>query len=139
MAEKNYSQRDVVNKLGVQPGHAVVFAIEVKEIEPTLRQRIIAQAGRDPATEDEMADVVLSFVDDTADFTDVLKRWKYRVKPTGAIWLLTPKRDQVGYVNQQVLIEAGQQAGLVDNKVCSISMTTSAMRFVIRKRDRPSL
>ena len=45
---------------------------------------------------------------------------------------------QPGYVDQNDLIAAGGPAGLVDNKVCSVSDTVSAMRFVIRRVDRPS-
>nr|MBA2451381.1 DUF3052 family protein [Chloroflexota bacterium] len=67
----------------------------------------------------------------------LLETWKPRLQPNGGIWLLTPKRGQPGYVDQRELIAAGLAAGLVDNKVCSVSDTTSAMRFVIRKADRP--
>src|SRR5437764_98260 len=52
------------------------------------------------------------------------------------IWLLTPKRGQPGYLDQRDLILAGPTAGVVDNKTCSVSDTTSGIRFVIRKIDR---
>jgi ligand-binding sensor domain-containing protein len=55
----------------------------------------------------------------------------------GGIWLLSPKRGLPGYVNQSELIAAGLEAGLVDNKSCSVSETTSGLRFVIRRADRP--
>ena len=75
-----------------------------------------------------------NFDDDTVE---VLKKWCEQLAPSGGIWLLTAKRGQPGYVDQRELITAGQQAGVVDNKVCSVSPTLSAIRFVIRKKDRP--
>ena len=137
MPERDYSRRDVVDKLGVKPGHAVAFAAEGGTIDPALRERILTRAGRPPATPDEPVDVALVAVDDGIDATAVLARWKPRLDPAGGIWLLSPKRGQAGYVDQRALIAAGQAAGLVDNKSCSVSETTSAMRFVIRKADRP--
>jgi hypothetical protein len=131
-------QRETVEKLGIKPGMCVTFVEEPAQIDPSLRERILLRAEQPASTGDKPVDVVLVSIDQTTDAVEVLKRWRSHLKPTGAIWLLTPKRDQPGYVNQQELIAAGSQAGVVDNKVCSISPTTSAMRFVIRKRDRPA-
>jgi Protein of unknown function (DUF3052) len=136
MAEKDYGHRDVVDKLSIKPGHVVVFAREAGKIDAALRQRILERAGRAPAAEDEAVDVVLASVDDTTDVIEVLQRWRTRLKPAGGIWLLTTRRGQPGYMDQRELIAAGIQAGVVDNKVCSISPMISAMRFVIRKKDR---
>jgi Protein of unknown function (DUF3052) len=134
VAEKDYSHRDVVDKLGVKPGHAVVL---VGPPEPDLSQRVLDRTGRPPAADDEPADVVLVWADASTDALKTLQTWKTRIDPSGGIWLLTPKRSQPGYVDQNDLIAAGKQAGVVDNKICSVSDTTSAMRFVIRKADRP--
>ena len=136
MVKRDYGHRDVVDKLDIRPGYAVVFACEAMEIDVALRERIVDRAGRPPALEDEAIDVVLVSTDAATGFIEVLKRWRLRLKPNGSIWLLTPKRGQPGYVDQRELIAAGLQAGVVDNKGCSVSLTTSAMRFVIRKRDR---
>jgi len=136
MAHKSYEHRDVVDKLGIKPSHAVVFASEARVVDADLQQRILDRVERPLAALDEHVDVVLAVVDADSDFVEVLQRWRPRLKPTGAIWLLTAKRGQPDYVNQNELIGAGLQAGVVDNKICSISPTISAMRFVIRRRDR---
>ena len=39
---------------------------------------------------------------------------------------------------ETALIQAGLDAGMVDNKIASFSDQLSAMRFVIRLRDRPA-
>jgi hypothetical protein len=132
MPEKNYQHRDILDKLGIQPGQAIA----TWEIDPTLLQRIIERTGRAPAPEDEALDIVLVAIDETSDAAEELKKWRQRLTPNGSIWLLTAKRGQPGYVDQRELIISGQQAQVVDNKVCSVSPTVSAMRFVIRKKDR---
>jgi hypothetical protein len=134
--ERDYGHRDVVDKLGIKPGFAVAFVVAPREIDAELRARALSRAGRDAAADDEPADVVLIGADDSSDALAVLTTWRSRIDQAGGIWLLTPKRGQPGYVDQRELIEVGPGAGLVDNKICSVDGTTSAMRFVIRKIDR---
>jgi hypothetical protein len=134
--ERDYSHRDVVDKLGIKPGFAVAFDQAPLPVDPDLRTRALAKSGRDEARPGEPVDVVLIGADTSTPVEAVLARWRTRIDPAGGIWLLTPKRGQPGYVDQTELIEAGPAAGVVDNKICSVSDTTSAMRFVIRKKDR---
>ena len=140
MTERDYGHRDVLDKLGIKAGHAIAFTEEAGPLDAELRRRGLERAGRvvgDGDREAERLDVVLVTADASTDAAAVLARWRARIAPAGGIWLLTPKRGQAGYVDQRALIVAGLAAGLVDNKVCSVSETTSAMRFVIRRADRP--
>jgi hypothetical protein len=134
--ERDYSHRDVVDKLGIKPGHALAFDQAPLAIDRELRQRALARAGRDQAADDEPVDVVLVGADASTDVETVLEHWRQRIEQAGGIWLLTPKRGQPGYVDQRELILAGPAAGVVDNKTCSVSDTVSGIRFVIRKVDR---
>ena len=134
--ERDYSHRDVVDKLGIKPGFAVAFDAAPLPISDSLRARAIERAGRPEAGNDEPVDVVLIGADTSTDVERVLKAWRGRIDQSGGIWLLTPKRGQTGYVDQRELILAGPAASLVDNKICSVDDHTSAMRFVIRKTDR---
>lgn len=134
MPDSKYQSRDVLDKLGIKPGQAVAF--ERLEQLSDLRQRVVERTGRPPAAEDERVDIALVAVDETSDPVAVLKKWRARLVASGGIWLLTAKRGQAGYVDQRELIAAGQSAGVVDNKVCAVSATVSAMRFVIRKAER---
>jgi hypothetical protein len=136
IAERDYSHRDVVDKLGIKPGLALAFDTAPTPIDATLRGRALDRVGRPAAAIDERADVVLVGADASTDVEAVLRHWRDRIDPAGGIWLLTPKRGQPGYVDQRELILAGPAAGVVDNKTCSVSDTTSAIRFVIRKIDR---
>jgi hypothetical protein len=136
LAERDYSHRDVVDKLGIKPGFALAFDQAPSPIDPILRERALDRAGRAAADEDEPVDVVLVGADASTDVEAVLSRWRARIEPAGGIWLLTPKRGQPGYIDQRELILAGPAAGVVDNKTCSVSDTVSGIRFVIRKIDR---
>ena len=134
--ERDYSHRDVVDKLGIKPGCALAFGAAPREVDAELRARALARAGRELAAADEPLDVVLIGADSSTDVAEVLRTWRGRIDPAGGIWLLTPKRGSVGYVDQRELIDAGPAASVVDNKICSVDERTSAMRFVIRKIDR---
>jgi Protein of unknown function (DUF3052) len=136
LAEKDYSHRDVVDKLSIKPGLAVAFDASPMPIPDDLRARVLARVGCDEAHASEPVDVVLVGADASTDVEAVLKRWRQRIDQAGGIWLLTPKRSQPGYVDQTELILAGPSAGVVDNKTCSVSDTLSGIRFVIRKADR---
>jgi hypothetical protein len=136
MPDKDYSQRDVLDKLGIKPGQAVALALDVGGADAALARRILERTGRSPADNGEVVDVLLARVGDATMALAVLQSWRARLQPAGAIWLLTAKRGQPGYLDQRELIAAGQRAGLVDNKSCSVSDGTSGLRFVIRREHR---
>lgn len=136
MPDRDYSHRDIVDKLGIKPGSLVAFDEQVAPLDKTLRDKVLARTGCAPAEQDELADVVLVPLHAGANAAEVLGGWRLRIRPDGGIWLLTPKRGQPGYVDQRELIRAGGEAGMVDNKSCSVDDATSGMRFVIRRADR---
>jgi hypothetical protein len=106
------------------------------EIDGDVREAILQRVGRGPAGSDVPIDMVVASVDNNTDVLDCLSTWRARLQPAGSIWLLTPKRGLPGYVKQEDLIPAGREAGLIDNKICSVSDRQSAMRFVIPLRNR---
>ena len=134
--ERDYSHRDVVDKLGIKPGFALAFDASPVSVDADLRSRALERAGRAAAADDEPVDVVLVGADASTDVETVLNQWRQRIDQAGGIWLLTPKRGQPGYIDQRDLILIGPAAGVVDNKTCSVSDTISGIRFVIRKVDR---
>ncbi len=133
---KDYSQRDILDKLGIKAGDALTF--ENLSLDDPLVQRALERAARPPATQDEQVDIVLALVDDAIKAGGIMQRWRPRLQPAGSIWLLTYKRGKPGYVDQRELIALGPEVALVDNKSCSVSAEISALRFVIRKKDRSS-
>jgi Protein of unknown function (DUF3052) len=134
--ERNYGHRDVIDKLGIKPAHRVACDEEAWVLDAELRQKVLDRVGDFAGASAGPIDVVLVTTDATTDGAALLRKWRPALHPAGGIWLLTPKRGRPGYVNQNDLIEEGKEAGVVDNKVCSVSETVSAMRFVIRREDR---
>ncbi|HEY0071617.1 MAG TPA: DUF3052 family protein [Chloroflexia bacterium] len=136
MPDRDYSHRDIVDKLGIKAGIVAAFDERAAPLDEALRRKVLERTGRTPAEQGEPAGVVLVALHAGIDAVAVLGEWRARIRPDGGIWLLTPKRGQPGYVDQRELIQAGAEAGLVDNKSCSVDDVTSGMRFVIRKADR---
>jgi len=136
MAHRDYSHRALVDKLGIRPGAEVLLIESAGALDDELRRRIEERAEIVPLSAADHVDVVVVTIDAAGDPVALLRQGKAHIVASGAVWLLTPKRGQPGYVNQTELIGAGGEAGLVDNKVCSVSDTVSAMRFVIRREDR---
>ena len=137
MAEKDYSHRDITDKLGLKPGHAVKI---VGRGDPDLLQRVREKIGRG-FIKTGLADVVLYWPKTTGEITPALIELRNAIVENGGIWVMTAKRNQrsasgMEYLNQTDLILLGKTTGLVDNKICSVSETESAMRFVIRIKDR---
>ena len=138
MPDKDYAHRDVVDKLGIQDGFAVRV---VGHGEAALLTRIREKTGKRLAGERAPADVILYWPKSDGEIVPTLRELRSAIKPAGGIWVVTPKRDRTNasgmpYLNQDALIPHGLAAGLVDNKICSISTDESAMRFVIRRKDR---
>ena len=132
-----YAAKDVVDKLGVKPGDAVAF--EGPKKDPDIVKRIRAKAGRPAARAGETVDVAIYWPNSAKDVTPGLRQMRERIVANGAIWVISAKRDKERagrpYLGNDI-IGLGLASGLVDNKICSISDTDTAMRFVIRRADR---
>jgi len=132
-----YAAKDIVDKLGVRPGDAVLYEGAKKDAE--LVRRIRAKAGRPPARAGEQADVIVFWAKSAQEVTPTLKRLRRRMTPAGGLWVITAKRDKERagrpYLGND-LIALGLASGLVDNKICAVSDTDTAMRFVIRRSER---
>jgi hypothetical protein len=138
MPDKDYSHRDVTDKLGLKPGHVVRG---IGKGDAALLARVREKIGRG-LRRSGLADVILYWPKTAEEILPTLTELKSAIVANGGIWVITAKKNQtsasgMGYYNQDALIPLGQAAGLVDNKICSLSEKESAMRFVIRKADRP--
>ena len=132
MPERIYTT-PLLDKLGVKPGARVAL---VGLDEPWFRDLLASRTddmtvGRPkPDT-----DVVVLAADLPAQL-DALRRLKTRIRPTGAIWVVS-RKGPAATLRDVDVIEAAKAAGLVDNKVASFSDTHTALRLVIRLKDRP--
>jgi len=77
MTHKDYSHRDIVDKLGIKPGCDVVFDGDTWPLNEALRRRVLDRVGRPPVElqhTDDAVDVALVTVDDTTAIVAVLER-----------------------------------------------------------------
>ena len=132
--QTRYAAKDVTEKLGIKPGCAVRV---VGKGDGELLNKARVKSGRAFVRANSLADVVLFFPKRADEIAVTLSELKTRIEPNGGIWVVTAKKNKgEPYVPDQILIPLGLAAGLVDNKICSVSETRSAMRFVVRRNDR---
>ena len=86
------------------------------------------------------ADVIILFTTRRADLARRFASLAARLEPTGGLWVAWPKKS--ANVATDLAFEdvqrVGLAAGLVDNKSCAVDDTWQALRFVIRREDRPA-
>lgn len=143
MPDKDYSHRDVTDKLGIKMEMAV-RVVGVKANAPGAKEllaKIEAKTGRKFVTARVPAHVILYWPKAVEEIVPALVELKAQIVPSGGIWVITAKKNcasasGMAYFNQDSLIPMGKAAGLVDNKICSLNDCESAMRFVIRRKER---
>jgi hypothetical protein len=130
----DYSHRTVVQKLGVKPMERVEIAGDVG---PGLRRDVKETLGRGLVRSGEL-DGVIVLIQSLEEAEEAFDRYRPRLRDTGYIWFITPKRGQEGYVNQMLLVPGAKRRGLIDNKTCSIDELRSGIRFVVPRSLRSS-
>jgi hypothetical protein len=126
-ATTDYSHRSVVQKLGVKPDERVEV---VGDVGAGLRRDVKEVLGRGLVRSGEL-DGAIVMVQSVEEAEQVFASYRPRLRDTGYLWLITPKRGQEGYVNQMALVPGGKRHGLIDNKTCSIDDGRSGIRFVV--------
>jgi Protein of unknown function (DUF3052) len=123
----------LLDKLGIRPGMRVAL-IDVTD--PDIRS-LIGERTTDltegwPAPD---TDVVLLGADSIDDL-ERLAELATRIRPNGAIWVVS--RKGAGRTLRDVdVIDGAKASGLVDNKGASFSVTHTALRLVIPVARRP--
>jgi DUF3052 family protein len=123
----DYSHRTVVQKLGIKPMQRVEVAGDVGT---GLRRDVKSTLGRGLVRSGEL-DGAIIYVQSLEEAEEAFDSYRPRLRDTGYLWFITPKRGQEGYVNQMLLVPGAKKRGLIDNKTCSIDDLRSGIRFVV--------
>jgi hypothetical protein len=129
--ERDYSHRLLIDKLGVKPGQKIaVLGVESAEFLTELTARVPEYSrGRRL----NGADLIFFSAEAIADLAQ-LNSLGRSIQKDGAIWVVYPKGQK--HIREIDVITAGKTAGLTDNKVCSFSVTHTALRFCIPVAER---
>jgi hypothetical protein len=130
----DYSHRTVVQKLGIKPDQRVEIAGDVGA---GLRRDVKSTLGRGLVRSGEL-DGAIVYVQSLEEAEEAFDSYRPRLRDTGYLWFITPKRGQEGYVNQMLLVPGAKKRGLIDNKTCSIDELRSGIRFVVPRSLRNS-
>ena len=132
MSPELYGTRPLIEKLGVKPGMKVALAgVDDAWFERELRMLTQDVRRGKPSSPCDLVFLRVNAPKDLAKIKTV-KSW---IEKSGAIWVVRRKGPGAP-IRDTELIQAGLDAGLVDNKIASFSDTEGAMRFVFRIKDR---
>jgi len=124
--ERDYSHRLLIDKLGVKPGQKIaVLGVESAEFLMDLGARVPEYSQRKRLNG---ADLIFFSAGAVADLAQLSSLGR-SIQKDGAIWVVYPKGQK--HIREIDVIAAGKAAGLTDNKVCSFSVTHTALRFCI--------
>ncbi len=124
--ERDYSHRLLIDKLGVKPGQKItVLGVESAEFLTELTARVPEYSRGRRVADSELIFFSAEAVADLAQLSSLGRS----IQRDGAIWVVYPKGQK--HIREIDVINAGKSAGLTDNKVCSFSVTHTALRFCI--------
>ena len=85
------------------------------------------------------ADVVVAFFVRKVALEERFNALSPMIFPSGGLWIAWPKKasGRETDLTDNVVRQSGLERGLVDNKVCAVDETWSALRFAWPRQERP--
>ncbi|HSS38071.1 MAG TPA: DUF3052 domain-containing protein [Polyangia bacterium] len=132
-----YSGTPLPKKLGIKPAARLAlvnapadFAGTLGELPPGVTPKPLGRGTYD---------VIILFARSDRELARGLPAARDRLDPAGGLWIGWPKKASgiPTDITEQEVRRRGLASGLVDNKVCAIDDTWSALRFVVRLAERP--
>jgi hypothetical protein len=133
-----YSGTPLPKKLGIKEGTRLAllaspkgFKGKLAPLPPDVEIRTQARGK---------LDVILFFATRRRELERRFPVMARALMPAGGLWVAWPKKASgvATDLTFEPVQEIGLDCGLVDNKVCAVDDTWSALRFVVRVADRPS-
>jgi hypothetical protein len=124
----NGTSTPLPRKLGITPGTRVALMAAPPGFADQFEGALLGTRLRGSF------DVVIQFAHSRARIERRLDTLIAALEPRGGLWLAWPKRSSGVRtdLDERTVREIGLSSGLVDNKVCAIDETWSALRFVRR-------
>jgi hypothetical protein len=131
----DYTSTPLSVKLGIGSDSRVKVLHAPRDIVLGLDPRVkVAQRTRGEF------DVVVAFFTRAEKLEDEMETLSRTIKQTGGLWIAWPKNSSgvATTMSDHVVRERALPFGLVDNKVCAIDTTWTALRLVWRRENRHS-
>lgn len=131
----------LLDKLGVRPGMrvAIVGALEDDDedsdegpFRARLEERTTDISEGRPKPDTDIVFLAADTIDELAALADV----RPRIRPAGAIWVVS-RKGKAATLRDVEVMAAGRENDLIDNKVVAFSARRTAVRLVIPVRLRP--
>lgn len=134
-----YSGTPLARKLGIKEGHAVATLGAPPGFAGLLDPLPASVTLAPDPPGDTPRDVIVAFVPVAGALAERFARAHALLDPHGGLWVAWPKQSSPLATDfREADVRAhGLAAGLVDNKICAVDHDWSALRFVVRKADRP--
>jgi hypothetical protein len=133
-----YSGTPLPQKLGIGEEDAVALIGAPGWLEDALAEVPGVAELHTDLYGDALFDVIVVFVSWRAELEAELGRLRDRMAPACGLWVAWPKQAAKvpTDMSDDVVREVALPTGLVDNKVCAIDQTWTALRLVIRRELR---
>ncbi len=133
-----YSGTPLPEKLGIGEGDEVALIGAPEWLEDLLGEVPSVVQLHTDLDGDTLFDVIVVFVSWRAELEAEIGRLRDRMAPACGLWVAWPKKAAKlpTDMSDNVVREVALPTGLVDNKVCAIDETWSALRLVIRRENR---
>ena len=133
-----YSGTPLPQKLGIGEDDAVALIGAPGWLEDALAEVPGVAEMHTDLDGGALFDVIVVFVSWRAELEAEIGRLRDRMAPACGLWVAWPKKAAKvpTDMSDNVIREVALPTGLVDNKVCAIDETWSALRLVIRRENR---
>ena len=136
MGMAEYSNKNLIVKLGVKPGARLIVMrppAGYLDLMPELDERanVVTRLGG-------RFDFIQYFATSFEQLGAVLPNLALHLEPNGMLWISWAKRTSPLHtgLNEGIVRELGLKAGLVDVKVAALTNDWSGLKFVYRLTDR---
>lgn len=133
-----YSGKPLAQKLGLKSG----FVLAPINAPPNYAELLAPLPGALRfGTVAERPQVIHFFCTERSRLTKELPRLRKQMRDDAALWISWPKKNAAisTTVTENVVRELALPLGLVDNKICAVDETWSAVRLVVRLVNRDPL
>ena len=133
-----YSGTPLLKKLGIKEGATVALLAAPPNFARTLAPLPDGVEIREHAR--GKLDVIVFFATRERELVRRFPAMARALQPAGGLWVAWPKKASCVATDLTFdpVQQTGLDCGLLDNKVCAIDDTWSALRFVYRVADRPA-